>query len=448
MNRRLYLIVLAAALAAVGSVRAEDPLDALKQQLQLLQQQVQQLQQKVAELEAAKTTPPPAAETAATTTARWTPSQPITLAKAGPAYMNISLDSLLDFGWSSKANVRQQQIGDHDPAQRGFTLPNTEFVFEGAVDPYFKGVGDVVLKLDEHSETTIELEEAYIQTMSLPWNLQLRAGQWFTEFGRHNPMHPHQWDFVDQPLIVGRMFGPEGLRNPGARLSWLVPTPFYTELFLTVLNGNGGTAFSFRNPEDTLGRAPFERGLRGPQDLVYAPRLASSFDIGDTQTLLLGASAAFGPNDTGADTRTQIYGVDAYWKWRPVNAQRGFPFVSWQTEAMLRRFEAGEDMAAGLPAETLQDYGFYTQLLYGFRVGWVAGLRGEFVTGNAGANDIADPLARGDRARFSPNLTWYPSEFSKLRLQYNFDHGQAFGNAHAVWLQLEFLLGAHAAHKF
>jgi len=50
--------------------------------------------------------------------------------------------------------------------------------------------------------------------------------------------------------------------------------------------------------------------------------------------------------------------------------------------------------------------------------------------------------------RLSPDLTFYMSEFSKLRLQYNFDQGTHFSDQHSVWLQMEFLLGAHAAHKF
>ena len=58
-----------------------------------------------------------------------------------------------------------------------------------------------------------------------------------------------------------------------------------------------------------------------------------------------------------------------------------------------------------------------------------------------------DPL-RADRTRISPNLTWYPTEFSKLRLQYNLDDRQDLGVDHSVWLQFEFILGAHAAHKF
>ena len=247
---------------------------------------------------------------------------------------------------------------------------------------------------------------------------------------------------------MNRVLGGDGLRNIGTRVSWLAPTPFFTELGVGVFNGEGGTSFSFRDPGNTYGRTPVDRGLRGPQDLLYVPRITSSFDLNDTETLVLGASAAFGPNDSGTRTRTEIYGADAYWKWKSPTAIGGFPFVSWQTEAMFRSYDAGADPTAGLPSETLEDYGFYSQVLYGFHLGWVAGLRGEFVTGNKGSNDVNDPLARGDRTRLSPNLTWYPSEFSKLRLQYNYDHGQAFGDEHSVWMQVEFLLGAHAAHKF
>jgi hypothetical protein len=257
---------------------------------------------------------------------------------------------------------------------------------------------------------------------------------------------------VDQPIVITRLLGGDGLRNPGAQLSWLAPTPFYTEISLGVFNSDGETAASFRSEDSTDidGGEPVDRTLRGPQDLLFVPRVTSSFDLSDTQTLLLGASAAFGPNNSGAHADTQIYGADLYWKWRPLNAQQGFPFVSWQTEALLRRYDAAtrisaDDPLVTLPAETLTDWGFYTQVLYGFRLGWVAGLRGEFVSGDNGTFSSDN---RQDRTRISPNVTWYPTEFSKLRLQYNYDHGQTFGDEHSVWMQLEFLIGAHAAHKF
>jgi hypothetical protein len=355
---------------------------------------------------------------------------------------------LVDAGGSTKRDVTELQLGDHDPVQRGFTLPNAELALDGAVDPYFKAFSNIVLKIDEEGETTIELEEAYGLTTSLPWNLQVKAGQYFTEFGRQNPQHPHAWDFVDQPLVIGRLLGGEGMRSVGARLSWLVPTPFYSEVMLGVLQGEGETAASFRNPEDTFGRTAVERGINQLDDLLYVPRVVTSFDLTDTQTVVAGASGAFGPNDSGNDTETQIYGGDLYWKWRPVSAHQGFPFVSWQSEAMYRRYEAGEDATVPLPEEVLKDWGVYSQVLYGFHRGWVAGLRGEFVSGDDSEFDDLEPDARADRTRISPNTTWYPTEFSKLRLQYNYDHGEEFGDEHSLWLQAEFILGAHAAHKF
>ncbi|HEY5912067.1 MAG TPA: hypothetical protein VJA21_15800 [Verrucomicrobiae bacterium] len=402
--------------------------------------------------------PPAAGQTAAPQPAPavpWSPAAPLTLARAGSAYMNISFDALMDAGWSTDSDPSHYlELGDHDPIERGFSMRNAEIALDGAVDPYFKGFGNIVLKLDHNNETSIELEETYLQTAALPANLQVKAGQFFANFGRQNPQHPHQWAFVDEPVILARTLGPEGLRNLGAQVSWLAPTPFYTEAFLGVFNGQGGTAFSFRNPGDSLlgadrvhGRATTDRSLEGAGDLLYVPRLASSFDLTDQQTLVLGASAAFGPNETGSGQRTEIYGGDIYWKWKAANAQAGFPFVSWQTEGLYQRFEAGADPGLGLPSETLADWGFYSQLLWGFKNRWVAGLRGEYADGNHGAFDAQD-VYRGERTRIAPNLTFYPSEFSKIRLQYDYDHGALFGTAHSVWLQVEFLLGAHGAHKF
>jgi hypothetical protein len=171
--------------------------------------------------------------------------------------------------------------------------------------------------------------------------------------------------------------------------------------------------------------------------------------LNDEQTLVVGLSGAFGPNDTGTGKRTEIYGADIYWKWKAPDAKAGFPFVSWQTEGMYRRFGAGADPFAPtpLPSENLRDWGAYSQVLWGFKPRWVAGLRGDYASGNSAAFDSDDPF-RDERYRVSPDITFFPSEFSKFRLQYNYDHGKYFGTEHSVWLQMEFLLGAHGAHKY
>ena len=482
--------LLGAGLVALSlqSARAEDPsvedlqreLKAMQRQLQQLQENMQKQQELIDKLSrerapvatvqpavaaAPATLPPtPVAAAAAPTPALpvpavppvaqapgWSPTQPLSLFRGAHGYLNFSFSSLIDAGWSTTSDVPELEPGDHDPNQRGFSLPNEEMFIDGAVDPYFKAVADIVFKLDDQNNTDVELEEVYFLTTSLPWNLQGKGGQFLSEFGRINQQHPHSWDFVDQPLIINRMFGPEGLRNPGARLSWLVPTPFYSELFAAVQNSQGETAYSYRNTNTELfGYPPIDRSVHNLGDMLYVPRYVASFDLTESQTVVAGVSGAFGPNDAGGHTRTQIYGGDLYWKWKPVWQSAGFPFVALQTEILGRHYGAGpqfEEMngmqVQTLPSQNFYDWGFYVQELYGFTQGWVAGLREEWVGGDR------PTLNQGQRFRLSPDLTFYPSEFSKIRLQYNFDHQQQpLGDDSSVWLQFEMLLGDHAAHKF
>ena len=509
-------------LCAVGLPAQEtNELEQLRKEMREMRKYMESLEQKIQKLEqqpasATVTSAPPAAvvptptpvasETPSAAAAKaWSPTDPIRVGK-GSMYADIGLVATFAAGGSTADDIEGgTQLGGHDPNQRGFTVQGVELNLQGAIDPYFRGNANIAFLLDAEGETSVELEEAWLETISLPGNLQLRGGQILTEFGRINTQHLHSWGFVDSPLVNARFLGPDGLRNPGARLSWLAPTPFYSELFLSVQNSQGETASSFRSSGHSHGAEeeeglPFgyrhpdnDRGVESVSDLLFTPRYVASFDLTDSQTLMLGASAAFGPNSSGSsgDTHTQIYGLDAYWKWKPADAHAGFPFVSFQTEGMVRRYQLGmfdwdEDGNLGdgdgngfpdegvlvdstgttpavLSRETVTDYGFYAQLLYGFRKGWVAGLRYDYVAGeradyesagllladNAGGGTPVgrDPL-RDRRWRISPNLTWYPSEFSKLRLQYNFDDRRGFGCDHSVWLQFELLLGAHAAHKF
>ena len=379
---------------------------------------------------------------------------PITIG-SGRNYVNISLDGFFTLAYSSARDLNRVEVGDHDPQQRGFNARNTELAFDGAVDPYFEGFANVVFKLDNDNETDVELEEAFMQTTSLPFNLQLKGGQFFAAFGRQNPVHPHAWEFADVSLVNGRMLGPDGLRGVGAQLSWIAPVPWYSQLIVAAQNGRGETAFSFRNPGDDgifFGRRTTDRELRGLEDFVWIPRWENSVDLSPTQVVLAGVSGAFGSNETGATSRTQIYGADFLYKWKSATANGGFPFVKWQTEWMYRRFEAGRGVDRSFPVtETFHDWGLYSQLLWGFKKGWIAGIRGDYY--DAEDSRFTDDEDRQSRSRLSANLTWYPTEFSKLRLQYNHDFIDdsfflAGRDVDSVFLQFEFILGAHGAHKF
>ena len=394
-------------------------------------------------------------ETISSTGAGASLTQPITIAGGGKNYMNISFDGLFALAYSSAPDLYNIEVGDHDPQQRGFNARNIELTLDGAVDPYFEGFANIVFKLDNDNETEVEVEEAFMQTTNLPFNLQLKAGQFFAAFGRLNPVHPHAWDFADAPLVSGLFLGPDGLRGVGAQISWTLPLPWYSQLIFAGQNGRGGTGFSFRNPGDDgifFDRVTTDREARGLQDFVWIPRWENSVDLSPTQVVLAGVSGAFGSNETGANSRTQIYGGDLFYKWKSSHAEGGFPFVKWQTEAMYRRFEAGRGVDQSFPvAETFHDWGMYSQVLWGFKKGWVAGIRGDYL--HITDSEFTDDDERQTRSRISANLTWYPTEFSKLRLQYNHDFLEenfflSEREVDSIFLQFEFILGAHGAHKF
>ena len=397
-----------------------------------------------------------ASDVAATSGTGSSLTQPISITGGGSKdYMNISFDALFTLAGSSVHDLNNIEVGDHDPQQRGFNARNAEISFDGAVDPYFEGFANIVLKLDNNNETEIELEEAFLQTTSLPFGLQVKGGQFFDPFGRINPTHPHTWEFVDTPLVNGRLLGPDGLRGVGAQISWTIPVPWYSQLLLAAQNGRGETAYSFRNPGDDglfYGRETLDREASALRDFLFVPRWENSFNLSDTQTVLAGVSGAFGANDTGPHTDTQIYGADFLYKWKSPRAESGFPFLKWQTEAMYRRFEAGRGLNETFPvSETFDDWGLYSQVLWGFKKGWVAGVRGDYL--HMEDSLFTDDITRQSRSRVSANLTWYPTEFSKLRLQYNHDFLEANQfladrEVDSVFFQFEFILGAHAAHKF
>lgn len=403
---------------------------AAEAELQQLRDRVRALEERAQQTEVAPATPSTAAGNAAT--------------RVNPAPFNIGLSALFSAGGSSVDDTALEnlQAGGHDPSRNGFTVQNIEMFMGGAVDPYLDGQANLIFLIDRDGETVVELEEAFLTTRALPYGLQMKAGQYFTEFGRQNSQHPHTWAFVDQPVILSRFFGGDGLRSQGARLAWLAPLPWYSEFYLGSQNAKGETVTSFLSvPGETVGSHTLidRGGIRKVADLLWSARWLNGVDISDTLSANLGVSALDGPNATAIDTNTRIYGVDLYLKWRPLVNQRGFPYVAWHTEWLTRNYAT--------PDGTLKNSGGFTQVLWGFTPQWVAGLRLEYADGTG--DDGTDPL-RDQRKRYAPNLTFYPTEFSKIRLQYNRDWAEhlAGNTADSVWLQYEFNLGAHTAHKF
>ena len=99
-----------------------------------------------------------------------------------------------------------------------------ELNIAGSVDPFARGYAVLNASADPVTgEAAVGVEEAAIVTTSLPWNLTLKAGRFFGEFGRLSYIHDHELPFVFRPIVLDAYIGGES-RTDGAQLNWLLPS--------------------------------------------------------------------------------------------------------------------------------------------------------------------------------------------------------------------------------
>lgn len=289
----------------------------------------------------------------------------------------------------------------------GLHFQEMEVQLSSFVDSYLKA--DLILALP--GGEGVEVEEGFVTTQSLPYSLALKAGKFYADLGRHNPLHTHAFPFIDPPLVLDHLLGEEGLNETGLGLSALLPAPWYAELSGQVLNGDHEL---FASP-------------RG-RDLLYVGHLKNFWDLGQSATLELGGSWAAGSNQ---DRRTStLAGVDLTCKWR---AGGGRPrALVWQSEYLRAR--------RGAPAGAETQGGLYSLVQYQFARRWWAQARYDLF----GLPRLAG-TAKEHRA--SGLLAFVPSEFSALRLQYNRLDGQEEAE-NQVLLQFNFTIGSHPAHRY
>lgn len=353
-----------------------------------------------------------------------TPSVP-TPAPARASSLNLSVSLLADFALAAFSG-ENRQTGGHDPRQTGFNLQALEMAVSADVDPYLRFDANLVV-----GGEGLEIEEMYASTTALPLGLQVRAGELLTRFGRINATHAHAWDFVDQPLVIGKMLGADGNRGLGAEIAWLTPLPWYTEVVLSqTMAAGGATARSFYGDDDL--------GVKSPLDLETMIALKQFHALSPDWSLALGLSGALGPNATFRGARSHLLGADLYLRYRPITRQ-STTIVSLQAEAITRRRET--------PVGVLADSGLYAQLVWRFAQRWAAGARYDFVSG--APDDYLDPDWDRARHRGTANVTFFPTEFSRIRLQGSADVPLwQRAPIYAAFLALEVAVGAHGAHPF
>ena len=379
--------------------------------------------------------------------------------------LGVTLNVAAGAGDLRDNELEEFQGGGHSPQKRAVSLQELSLSFAGTIENAFDLVSTVAFTEDE-----VELEEAFLQTNALPYDLTFKVGYFLTEFGLQNQAHVHSWDFVDQSIINSRLFGGEGQRGAGAQLNWKTPLPWHSELIFSFQDTGNEYAPSFKGEShshggDDHGDEGFEEGVAGrpfiedeneDNNFAYLLRWTNQFAINENLRAHVGTSGLFGENHTGGDTF--IYGVDWVIEWNRDGYE--LPFLTWQTELMKRDYDSasGTVTTTGAPPETftfgnetIEDWGLYSQVIHNINKKWAVGFRYEFVSGS-GANFEEDnresrdgDLDRADRQRFSPMLSYSPSTNSKITLQYNHDQTDVddHSEGNMLWLAFQLGLGNH-----
>jgi hypothetical protein len=186
-------------------------------------------------------------------------------------------------------------------------------------------------------------------------------------------------------------------------------------------------------------------GLDSPLDFQSLLAVKQFFPISDNWSLMWGGSLITGPNSTGPDRRTNVFAADLYLKYRPIT-RGSYTIVSLTAEYFHRRRQ--------IPGDKLIDHNGYASLFWRFSRHW--GVAGRYELGtpaktisrDTGMDDL-DPEWVDDRHRIAANVTLWPTEFSRIRLQGSVDMpGWVDDPIIAGMLSFEFNIGAHAAHTF
>lgn len=316
------------------------------------------------------------------------------------------------------------------PERNGISLQEAELLFSADVDPYWRFASTFSLHQEFNPATTereyvFEPEEAYAETLSLP-SVIARLGKFKAAFGKHNQLHTHAFPFIDAPLAQQALLGDEGLNDVGASVSALMPAPWFSEVTLQGLSGQGEGVEYFASPR--------------ANDVVGVLHLRNLWDLSDDLTFELGASGASGKNPD--ESSTNLYGADLTFKWRPGGSRaRALVFSNELIARDQNRAAFGE-----------QGRGFASWVQYQFNPRWWTQVRGEYLQMKeqdpALAVTAPDEILPDFSRKQSLLVGFVPSEFSAVRLQYDHLADGSEDDEHKVMLQFNYSIGAHPAHVY
>ncbi len=296
-----------------------------------------------------------------------------------------------------------------------------EFSFQAALDPYtrtkifitreedFEIAG---LPLEEEGEEEgggFEIEEGYMYWVGLPLGFGAKLGKFRQEIGLYNRWHTHALFEVDRPLATAAFLGEDGLIQTGG----------------SILLPSFGAGPSTQTVTVEVTAADNDALFEGGGEISYLGHLQSFWDVSSSSYIQLGGTAVYGPSDSPGLESSRLFAVDLSYRWTP-------PGRSLYRDLNLKGEWYYLEKDRG--AMTEDAHGGYVQANYQLSRRWIVGARVDYLDGPGGGAEVYQVV---------PSLTWWQSEWARIRLQYNFlkpDGGEA---NHTVLLQTVWAVGPH-----
>jgi len=408
-------IVLAEDVVPERLVELNSEMDVLKSQVEKLKSIVGRQQEKIEALESTKATtitsvagesPQPAQISTPSTTGNGSGKMPF----------------IPDIGVVGDIVGTLSDTLPNDEGNDRVSMRELELVFGSDVDPYSRF--DATLTFSDFESP--DVEEAYVSYWDLPFGLKARIGRMHQIVGKAAATHRDILETVDEPLVVQKYLGVEGLFRTGVDFSGFLP--FATDSY---------------TPQFTLGM--MEGGVGEGGEMLAEARERPSFyghvsnylDLSDSSSFEVGGTYLLGSSDPDSYEAASAFGTDITFihHFSPINKFKlasEFYFNSRESSST-----TGDDNE--IVALDSDPFGFYILADDRLSERWGLGSRYDWVQPIQVA---ADNSADADQA-ISAYLTFYQSEFARWRLQYQRAFLADGRDDDRFFLQGTFAIGTH-----
>jgi hypothetical protein len=360
-------------------------------------------------------------------------------APAGAQLGGWQFGAVLDAAATSRALA----LGQRD---QGLGLGHSDVSARGPLGSVFEAQGTVAVHSHE-GKLEAELEELWLQTRTLPWGLQLRAGRFASQIGYLNEQHPHADDFVERPLLYRAFLGGHWF-DDGLRLNWTAPTDPYLRLGLEVFRGRQLVSESVSSP--SVGAVVLSGKTGGDIGRAHGWQFGVGYLYNRREAMVEEEEDEGGAHEHGHD-HSHAHGaafsgrgmwlLDFAWKWAPDgnNRVRQLKLV-----AEYARVDEPNRYARSRDFHQSATLG----LVWRFRQDWEVGARTDWLQVRV---PHGDHFHDGRLREHALMVAWKPTHSQALRLQVTAQR-DAEGIEHpasrSVQLQYVLSIGAHGAHAF